>query len=130
MNIYFVVAGTIGVLGSVAHAFLGHAWTIRAVDQSTLRSTQNTQDQDVRFLTWWWHNGSVVLASTSALTLLHGLGVWTFHRDLLIYLGFLWLSIFAVFAVVSLRPPVQFFKMVPGLVGIPYNVLFWLGMTQ
>lgn len=128
MNLYFVIAGGIGLVGGFAHAFLGHKWTVKAIDTSALKSTRNSRDQDKRFLIWFWHIGSVLLLSTTALILVQGLDLIAVHRDLLVFISFIWLSITAVFIIVAGRPPVQIFKMIPGLVGIPVNLFILLGL--
>jgi hypothetical protein len=128
MNWYFVAAGGIGLLGGCAHTILGDLWTVAPLDPSHIGSPQNTGDQNKRYLRWFWHIGSVVLLSTTGLFLLQGLEVVAVHRDLLLYLSFLWLATTAIWFVLAAKPPVQFFKMVPGLVGIPVNVLILLGL--
>lgn len=128
MNLYFVIAGIIGLLGGCAHAVLGDLWTVSPLDASTAGSKQNTGDQNKRFIRWFWHIGSVVLLSTSAIALLQGLAVFEFQTQLLAFVSFLWLSITAIFFVISAKPPMQTFKMVPGLVGIPVNALLLAGL--
>ncbi len=128
MNYYFIAAGLIGTLGGFAHTFLGHKWTINAIDVNSLRSTQNSQDQDRRFLIWFWHVGSVVLISTSGLIALQGFSLVDLSLDLIQYLSFLWLSITIVFIVIASETPVQYFKMIPGLVGVPVNTFILLGI--
>ncbi len=128
MNLYLVIAGALGCLGGCAHAILGDRWTIAPLDVDTLASRQNTGEQNHRYLRWWWHVGSVVLLSTSLGFLLHGATIVEVHRDLLLYLAFLWVATTTVFFAVALRAPNQAFKMVPGLVGIPINALILLGL--
>ena len=129
MNSYFVAAGVIGMIGGLAHAFLGHRWTIDVLDPDYLASSQNSGDQNKRYLTWFWHIGSVVLLSSSGLILLQGLNQIQVHRDLLWYISFLWLSMMTIFLIVAVRPPNQVLKMVPGLVGILINLLILLGLA-
>lgn len=128
MNIYFIIAGVIGIFGGLAHTILGHKWTVNAIDPESLKSTQNTGDQDKRFLTWFWHIGSVVLLSTSAIVFLQGIEQIDVHKDLLLFISFIWLSITGIFFIIALKPPIQVFKMIPGLVGIPVNLLIILGL--
>lgn len=128
MNYYFIVAGVIGVLGSFAHSILGDLWTVAPLDESQIGSPQNTGDQNKRFIRWFWQIGGVVLFSASALFLVDGAGWYDVHPQLLGYGSFLWLSITTIFFALTLKPPVQAFKMVPGLVGIPVNLLILAGL--
>ena len=129
MNIYFLVSGIIALLGGFAHAFLGHKWTINAIDADTLKSTQNSKEQDKRFLVWFWHIGSVVLLSTAILLVTQGSGIYMISKDLIMYISFLWLSITGVFIIVAVKKPNQIFKMIPGLVGVPINILILIGLN-
>lgn len=128
MNIYFVIGGAIGVLGGFAHMILGDLWTVSPLPPEHIGSAQNSGDQNKRYLRWFWHIGSVVLLSTSALILVSGLDVVEIHRHVLLYISALWLSITGIFFAVALKPPVQALKMVPGLVGLPVNALILAGL--
>ena len=129
MNIYLILAGILAMAGGLAHAVLGHRWTVSPLDPAHLASDKFSGEQNRRFLMWFWHVGSVVLLSTAAILLVHGFGVTTVHRSLLLYVSFLWLSTSAVFLLVSFQPPVQFTKMPPGIVGIVINVFIILGLS-
>ena len=128
MNIYFILAGAFGFLGGCAHSFLGHKWTINAIDTTTLNSTQNTQIQDKRFLVWFWHVGSIVLLSTSILLFVHGADWFNIHFHLLTFISFLWLCITLLFIIIAAQRPSQILRMIPGLIGIPINILILLGI--
>ncbi|MEM7125844.1 MAG: hypothetical protein AAF702_05935 [Chloroflexota bacterium] len=128
MNIYFIIAGIIGLLGGLAHMTLGHRWTLGPLDPNHLASSQFSGEENQRYLTWFWHIGSAVLLSTTLVILLQGLNFINAHQHLLYYISFLWLSTTIVFLIVASRPPTQVLKMVPGLVGIPINMLILLGL--
>ena len=128
MNPYFLIAGIIAFLGGLAHTILGQRWTVNAIDPSNLKSTQNTGRQDKLFLTWFWHVGSVVLLSSGAALILTGAQVISPSTDLIEYISFLWISITLLFVIVVGRYPTELIRMLPGLVGIPVNVLILLGL--
>ncbi len=128
MNVYFLLAGVIGFLGGIAHTFLGHKWTVKALDPEKLQSTQNTGEQDARYLTWFWHIGSLLLLSSSAILILHGLMIKTFSIDLIEYVCILWLGTTLLFFVLGSRKPSQLLGMIPGWVGVPVNILILLGL--
>ena len=128
MNVYFIIAGTIGIAGGIAHTVLGHRWTVRPLPREQLASAQFTGDQNKRYLTWFWHIGSVVLVSTSVVLLLEGMHIAEVHRHLLLYISFLWLSMSAVFLIVALKAPLQVFRMVPGLAGMVVNAFILAGL--
>lgn len=128
MNIYLIIAGVLGIIGGLAHTFLGHKWTVNSIVSENLKPIKNTGDQDKRFLTWFWHIGSVVLLSTSSILLMEGLNQIDIHRDLQLFISFIWISMSGIFLVVASYPPVQIFKMIPGLFGIVINVFILLGL--
>ncbi len=128
MNGYFLAAGIIALIGGLAHTILGHKWTVNAIDPSALNSTQNSGRQDKLFLTWFWHVGSVVLLSSGAALILTGSNSIHPSTDLMEYISFLWISITLLFLIVVGRYPIELIRMLPGLVGVPVNVLILLGL--
>ncbi len=128
MNFFLLVAGVIGFVGGWAHTILGDRWVVAQLDPDDIASKENTGDQNKRYIRWFWHVGSVVLLSTSALLIAHGGGLMAVARQLLFYVSFQWLMTSFIFFVLALRPPAQALKMVPGLVGIPVNALILVGL--
>ena len=117
-----------GTLGGLAHATLGHRWTVEPMKPESLQSDQFSGAQNQALLMWFWHIGSAVLISASGLFLLQGLNLVLLSQDLLIYLSFLWLSVTAIFLIVCSVLSVRLTSIVPGLVGIPINALLLLGL--
>ncbi len=129
MNAYLLLAGIIALLGGLAHTILGHQWTVKPMQAEHLASSQNSGEQNVRYLTWFWHIGSAFLLSSAAILLIEGSGVHRFAEDVLWYVSFLWLCTTALFIVIAGREPSQVKGMIPGWVGIPVNILILIGLS-
>ena len=127
MNLLLILAGAIGLFGGWAHLYLGERWTIGPLRAEVLDSYKFKGEVNKRIVRWFWHIGSMVLLSTSALLLAHGLGWIQVHRQLLLFISFQWLSITALWVLFAGKPPTRFFTIFPGLIGIPVNLLILAG---
>ncbi|GAA5190407.1 hypothetical protein [Ferrimonas gelatinilytica] len=125
MNIYFILAGVIGLIGALMHIFMGfgglHKW---------LEKHGNTQMEDHMhgLLSFFWHFGSMLVLSLSALLLLEGLNLIPIHAHLQWFICVIWL-IMTLFYILLLRPYRQEQGvMLPAYAGVISSVLILIGI--
>ncbi len=125
MNIYFILAGLIGLIGALMHIVMGLGGL-----QKWLEKHGNTRMEDHMhgLLSFFWHSGSLLVLSLSALLLLEGLNLIPLHPHLQWFICFTWI-VLTLFYILLLRPYLnERGVMLPAYAGVISGLLILAGL--
>ncbi|MBV7337780.1 hypothetical protein KFU94_58035 [Chloroflexi bacterium TSY] len=128
MNIFLIVLGSFGLIGTLAHITLGERFIIRPLHTDSL-PTSFLGDGDItkRYLRWFWHVGSFDIGGSSLALIVIGLLYGAPGTQLLArFIAVHFIAIFGAFLGVAIPRPELFVRVPQGvLLGIG-GLLVWL----
>ena len=132
MNWPWITAGTLAIVGGLAHLYLGESRIISRLDPVALRpSPPMSGDTAKRYLRWFWHVGTVNILGAATVGLVIGLtdGIIPAEREVANLISALFLGMFLAFCVVAIPSPKHFVRIPQGPAMFVAAMLFWAGAS-